>query len=811
MGRRGLAAAAAAALGGNLAAAALPPEVADWWPTGNPATIRKRLFVEAGTFASAPERSGFQFPRYDARFQDGDEVMLQSVHDTWMAVTDARTYSLRGRAVALLSATGSFCSVPPADPQGGIRCDQTEPLYSSWLLVAGDGGKVTIKDVREERFCGDDNGTQLRCTRDHVGLREAFFVEDAPDSKIAFRSGRTGLYCADRGDSGIRCDEPNMIASTVFQPVADLLPPPRVIHTQDESRAATFVVERKDFGSLMALRCKGVPDAYLMADEETRAMVCSTLGPRGLHLHSVHWWDAKTATLQVPSTKLFVQAGDPSSVDPELFAESQEGTGWALWRVRLTGGFETIRPLIRGVNLGNWLLLERWMAKDLFLDEGQLEFIGQCPPVDEYGLMHSLDVPTARRRMEHHWSTWITESDIAWLASVGVNAVRVPFGYWVVDPSPPFVLGQLKHLDNLFEWCEKHSVAVLLDFHGLKGSQTGNPTSGSCGGCGREECGATTIDFLMEAEVNLNVIGNLSQRYSKSLAYLGFEIANEVAGSVEGRSVMSFYQKAYDIIRHHSSDALVIMFATFNPSSFPFQNFTGVAQDIHIFFGMGFGSPTTNQHDNMLKATEAVTGLRWNALVGEWSLGASGQSVESWSDKRKDTFFRDFARMQLQTWESHTIGWFYWSYKTSYANSTWNFRDMCMGGWLPGCSSDDRFGPAEWWSAPPCAFRYFDGRCVANSNPNFVPIAICAFAAFLLAAGGGILLVVRPELRQQLEAWYTRVFPEIGKWGKKVQSSPAELMQRVRSTFTALPVASPGGEEKAALVPEKSDCTAELP
>ena len=59
--------------------------------------------------------------------------------------------------------------------------------------------------------------------------------------------------------------------------------------------------------------------------------------------------------------------------------------------------------------------------------------------------------------LQDHWRTFITESDFSFIASSGLNAVRIPVGWWIAsDPRPPrpFVGGSLRALDNAFRWAE---------------------------------------------------------------------------------------------------------------------------------------------------------------------------------------------------------------------------------------------------------------------------------------------------------------------------------------------------------------------
>lgn len=83
---------------------------------------------------------------------------------------------------------------------------------------------------------------------------------------------------------------------------------------------------------------------------------------------------------------------------------------------------------IHGVNLGGWLVLEIWIKPSLF--EGQ-------SAEDEYTLCQSLGMDKAITLLKKHQETWITADDFKWLAAHGLNAVRLPVGYWVVEENPP--------------------------------------------------------------------------------------------------------------------------------------------------------------------------------------------------------------------------------------------------------------------------------------------------------------------------------------------------------------------------------------
>ncbi len=55
--------------------------------------------------------------------------------------------------------------------------------------------------------------------------------------------------------------------------------------------------------------------------------------------------------------------------------------------------------------------------------------------VVQFGIQQGVTA-TLRSDIKSHRNTWVTESDFALMASIGVNCVRIPLGYWVVAMTP---------------------------------------------------------------------------------------------------------------------------------------------------------------------------------------------------------------------------------------------------------------------------------------------------------------------------------------------------------------------------------------
>lgn len=686
-----------------------------------------RRFVDNET--SVTFRGGFFFPRYDARLHDGDEIQIQSApHSTWMSF-DASPLSVGNRVSLRGNKDGLIC----ADEPISVRCNRDSiAADTQFEVVDAGGGKIALRGGRSGLFCSD-TPLKMVCEAEVIGQNEMYEMTPLSGGRIALKGGRLDKYCTDMGrQMQVTCASSSLQDAGEFKPETETAAGAEILQTMDQTASGTFVVTRADLNSPhVALLCKGL--GLYLAVRPDGMLSCASPIPRGFSFERFEGWDARAGAFRAQELgsaeetaaggHTYLRALDPAAT-AQVKANGEDPNGWQQWNILLAAGFETVRPLVRGVNLANWFVLDRSMANELFFKEdGLMPFEDVCSSIDEHSLMESLGPDVARTRMEEHWASWIQEDDICWLAQSGLNAVRVPVGYWMVLPTPPFVEGQYRHLQQLFEWCEKFNIAVLLDFHGLKGSQNGEPSSGNCGACGNDDCGSTQVRFLEEKATNLAVIANLTSQFSSSPSYLGFQVANDLARTVDRAGTVEFYKEAYELIRAWNPGAVDVMAHTFGPSNYPFQNFHDVMHDQHISFPRLVGGATEDPQANLALVREELRAVeRWPVLVGEWSLN----SVRNWPDG----FYADFAKTQIQAYEQHAQGWFYAAYKTAYEDK-FNYKFQCERGRLPGCSDSWPLASADWWHTPSCAYSYLDGVCEYQAVG---PMALSETPASLSAA-----------------------------------------------------------------------------
>lgn len=333
---------------------------------------------------------------------------------------------------------------------------------------------------------------------------------------------------------------------------------------------------------------------------------------------------------------------------------------------------------IRGVNLGGWLVLEKWMTPELFKDYNAN---------DEYNLLLQLG-DSKVDVLKTHRENFIKKEDFKWISEYGLNVVRLPIGYWLFEDIYPYINAR-KYVDLAFQWADKYGVKVLLDVHAAPGCQNGFDNGGLSGIC----------DWTKgnNIEKTLEFIDQLAKTFQHENSLFGIQVLNEPRWDLDLDIVKDFYTKSYTIIRQYLNEDYVIVFHdSFRldvwKQFFQDSGFHNVILDTHMY-------QVFSKHDserNPVEVIEKTSILRYKELsdidymdvvVGEWSLGIHNHTLKQLTDNfMKEAFYRAVGNSLLTTFEM-TKGWFFWNYKLSEESTKkyigWSFRDVIAKGYLP--------------------------------------------------------------------------------------------------------------------------------
>ncbi|KAF8887331.1 glycoside hydrolase family 5 protein [Infundibulicybe gibba] len=141
---------------------------------------------------------------------------------------------------------------------------------------------------------------------------------------------------------------------------------------------------------------------------------------------------------------------------------------------------------IYGVNLGSWLVLEAWMLPAEWAAMGG-QTCNDCSTciASEFAFAKAFPT-TVDAKFKQHWSTWFNQADVDALVNVGINTVRIPLGYWLVEDlvdrtTEFYPRGGLDQLRRGLKQLKAAGIKVILDHHALPGVQTaGQMFTGRC-------------------------------------------------------------------------------------------------------------------------------------------------------------------------------------------------------------------------------------------------------------------------------------------------------------------------------------------
>lgn len=336
---------------------------------------------------------------------------------------------------------------------------------------------------------------------------------------------------------------------------------------------------------------------------------------------------------------------------------------------------------LRGVNLGNWLLLERWMRPKLFAGTRAR---------DEYTLCETLGTG-AEKHLLNHRDTFVTEADFVWLRERGINALRIPFGYWHFAPEAPFVASPW-HLDWAVDMAAKHGMQVLLDLHGLPGSQGPNDHTGRAGFFRWHK-------DRRYVERSLDIVETIAARYAGRAAVTGFSVVNEPEPVIGRDALVSFHEEAHDRVRRHMrAHEVAFVVAAYPEGELPvYHGCLGdrenVVTDVHLYQNFGDWSAWTLA-DYLAYPLTRQAKLRPHlaagpVIVGEWSLSIAEpilKQLAAMAPFRQRMVRQMHAHMLLAMLEEFA-GWYFWSYRAD-DRPDWSFRDAVELGLLPDDFSD---------------------------------------------------------------------------------------------------------------------------
>lgn len=302
--------------------------------------------------------------------------------------------------------------------------------------------------------------------------------------------------------------------------------------------------------------------------------------------------------------------------------------------------------VLRGLNLGGWLIQESWM----------------CPVSGEDRKWANLDTlnvleerfteKEVQEILDTYQDHWITEADIKNISDLGCNVLRVPFWYrnfmksedgtWInenLNENPGF-----KRLDWVIKMAERYGMYVILDMHGCPGGQSMD----HC--CGTLEENRLYTDFVCQESMKKLWVA-IANRYKENSTVAAYDIMNEPQNNsgYEGKnSYDPWEQKSWEMTNQIYDSMIKAIRET---------------GDNHIVTVEGIWR-VSNLPNPMEKG--------WANMMYQTHLYDDDQGFKKWVEDMADTmdkygvagYIGEFQNLNgIPMCDEHNISWTTWTYK----------------------------------------------------------------------------------------------------------------------------------------------------
>lgn len=321
------------------------------------------------------------------------------------------------------------------------------------------------------------------------------------------------------------------------------------------------------------------------------------------------------------------------------------------------------------MNLGSWLNIENFM-------------IGL--PGRDWQMRAAAKQLWGTEEADAFFKAWeaqfITEADIAEIARLGFDSIRLPVVYRLLesDDAPGVFNGSTwKAIDRCLAWAEKHGLAVMLDLHGAPGGQNTTHPSGN----------ATGYPLLWQDKTyqdrTVALWEELVRRSRKSQAFFACNLLNEPMVNHQGpqshaeqaAAMNALNQRLIEAIRRLNVDCWIAIDAPVRSSGGVRWLDTELFADPktilgyhHYPFAAHESSTNFEQNQSAAEDLAALEKFLWNEIEAERTfaekiqrpvlLGEFGLPC-SWDPVRGPRM----VRAQLNVQDRLGWGWLLWSYK----------------------------------------------------------------------------------------------------------------------------------------------------
>ena len=334
---------------------------------------------------------------------------------------------------------------------------------------------------------------------------------------------------------------------------------------------------------------------------------------------------------------------------------------------------------LRGVNIGGWLLLDTTLNANL---------LSAADAIDQWAFD---SLTGSASKLTDHWDSYFNESDVQLLKSYGINAIKIPVGYWAFDNSgTPYKQGAEAYLEKAVGWAQAAGMKVWIDVSNTDSTQT-------------------TVAEVSADEAqshSLSILETIATKYG-SAAYADTVTAIEIFTSPVALPASTaavsqdFIEQAFTTIKTAAANPnlqVVAPDAAASPATWeltaqslsPTKGVFSVAESMSELSCPCEQQMTQAQHiQAACQRGYDMAGINHSDMsiyVGEFNPATNAtMQVEGWTPDVIDDV-RRYVEAQLEVFEAYTSGYFFWSWSDDSEEVLgvgWGFKDGIDKGYIP--------------------------------------------------------------------------------------------------------------------------------
>jgi hypothetical protein len=273
--------------------------------------------------------------------------------------------------------------------------------------------------------------------------------------------------------------------------------------------------------------------------------------------------------------------------------------------------------VLRGCNLGNWLMFEAWMLHWDISDQQTLVAT----------LTQRFGADACQNLMDSYRDGYIGPRDFQIIKSFNFNLVRVPFdSRLLMDASGKMRSEPFRWLDRAAKLAEDAGVYVILDMHGVPGGQSTDHCTGQ-----RNQNHLWTDPVCQEQFATLWT--RIAEHFKGRDVFIGYDLMNEPYGTFKDDmrpNLGELMPKLYRAVRSADENRLII-FPNTRDHGISFYGdlkslgMTNIGFTDHYYAGLFGSPPTLESHAKVFQhripeSAEYLRSQQAPMLIGEFNV-----------------------------------------------------------------------------------------------------------------------------------------------------------------------------------------------